>query len=91
MNITIKSANNGFILTYPNPNDEGEITEVIEVPSFSISSPEKEELESYQRLCYTILEAIGYYGSKHHEYRLRIEIVNQREEENNEVSSNNNS
>ena len=81
MTMLIKQVNNGFVIQYPNPNDEGEITEVIEVPSFSISSPTQEELAAYQRLCYTVLEAIGYYGSKHHEYRLRVEIINQREEE----------
>lgn len=81
MVVHIRQANNGFVISYPNPNDEGEITEVIEVPSFSISSPTQEELAAYQRLCYTVLEAIGYYGSKHHEYRLWVEIRNQQEEE----------
>jgi len=80
MNITIKSANNGFILTYPNPNDEGEITEVIECPSDYRSDPAA--LQKLQGLLYVITDALGYYGSKHDEYRLRVIVERQHVPEN---------
>lgn len=75
MNINIRQVNNGFIITYPNPNGDGELTDVIEcgMPM----NPGVQELSQLQSLLYTITDAIGYYGNKHQEYRLRVIIERQ--------------
>ena len=40
-----------------------------------------DELTALQSMTYRLWELLGYIGSKHHAYRLRIELVNQQENE----------
>ncbi len=67
--ITIKQARNGFILS------DDELGE-----DYIPESVFPNTIEGAQDLLYTILEDIGYSGSKHDKQRLRIEIIDQHTE-----------
>lgn len=70
MKITIESVVNGWVLE----TEEGK-----EV--FQEDESKEKDLVALQHLLYSVLEALGEYGSKHDQERLRIEIVSQREGE----------
>lgn len=80
--LRIKRASNGFILEFPDPDFDDEqgmpgiIQEVIEFDS-TFPHESKRELHQLRSLLYAILEHVGYHGSKHNEYRLRVIVEHQ--------------
>ena len=69
MKLTIQTAHNGFIV------NDGECTTV-----FRYEDPNsKEDKESLQEMLYTVIESLGVTQSKHNNYRLSIEIINQKD------------
>ena len=71
MSMEIQAASNGYLLTVYS-NDGPPSLEV-----FETGDTQKEGCECLQRLLYTILERLDGFGSKHDEFRVRVEVVDQ--------------
>jgi hypothetical protein len=78
MEIVIKSVENGYTLTVPAISaDESTTTHVFQIDDMK----EDGELDASLELLYALIDQLGVYGSKHDKRRLRVEIVNQNEDE----------
>ena len=67
-------AENGFIFTCPSEYEEGTNSDrLYEVPDGN----RKKELETITVLLYSMLDLMGYSGSKHDEYRIEIKVKKQ--------------
>lgn len=74
--ITIRSTDNeGFIITYPNPNGEGTVTYCFS-PKEAWEPKEigLEECKVLRDLLYTVKEGLGLYYSDHNPYNVVIKI-----------------
>ena len=79
MELKIRAVSNGYIMEYPNDNDEsgGTVQYVIEDLGASDPNPDAKQLVGMRTLLYSVMEHMGYFGSKHHRYRLRVIIEDQ--------------
>ena len=72
----IDTADNGWIVTYPSHNLDGESVSIIEFPS-GVEEGSKEYEEAAQKLLYVVMYGLGIFGSKHNKYRTFVEVVKQ--------------
>jgi hypothetical protein len=68
LKVTIKYVDNGFIVTGPNPNAEGDISLVFE-------QKHEGDLKHIKYMLYQVLEFFGIYYSKHNEKNVVIKVV----------------
>lgn len=78
--INIKEIDNGFIVTGPHPNLEGECVSVYEYPEYA-EDDSKEQLETEVRMLYDVKNLLGLFGSKHDKYRVVITIEDNQQQE----------
>lgn len=75
---SIYHARNGYIITSPEEGADGNSVEHTDVYPVDLSiSPTESELEQLRSMLYEITDRLGYFGSKHHKYRLVISVVDQ--------------
>lgn len=81
MKITIQTTDNdGYIITYPHPNTEGDATECFApVEKFSEEDMRKSECECTASLLWAVLDAIGMHRSKHSAYNVIVSVEDNRE------------
>lgn len=79
MEITIKSANNGYVLSYY--DEEIKETRHIAVEDVGKDSDCLTEARLTRKLLWEIMECFGIYTSKHAEEQLRILVVDKNEKE----------
>lgn len=70
MEIVIRTTNNGIILSTYYSNDESPVENSYDFDDQSL----KEEIHKKQQVLYEVIDQLGWYGSKHDQYRLRINI-----------------
>lgn len=74
----IEKVSNGYILT-SDAHDEGYFKkQVIEETQNPFDETNENECKAMQNLLYDIMEELGFFNSKHNQFRLNIEIINQR-------------
>jgi hypothetical protein len=75
--IEIEKVQNGYVCKWWEEADDDELVKGQRV--FEEQDSARGDLDAFVSLCWFLAEHFGVYGSKHDEFRLRCEVVNQRE------------
>lgn len=76
MKVEIERVENGYLITFN--EDDLVRKEVIEISEKEYTGDDsKANCEAFQTLCWSLSEILGFYNSKHNQYRLNIEVEKQ--------------
>jgi len=73
-NLIISNTDNGWLLEYNNPNDEGKLTEVIEGSPYGMGDVTFDDAKAIRTLLWSVRNALGLSYSKHNTCNVDIII-----------------